>query len=221
MRQAKSLISKKEFAYQALREAILTGELAPGERLIIDDLSTQLGVSQIPVREALQLLEADGFVAIEPYVGAHVSEIHEGLVQEVFALLEAMEMISAQAACQKMKPGDFNHLEQILCQMDAKVDDPEAWSQDNIRLHEFICERANMFLVKDLFLRVAEHWNRLRRHYLTGVLSQRMHIAQQDHWKLLEALKTKDPEYVAGVIRRHNQSALQDYLHYLDQSQPG
>ena len=65
--------------------------------MIIDDLSTQLAVSQIPVREALQLLEADGFVAIEPYVGARVSEIHEGLVQEVFALLEATDMIRAQA----------------------------------------------------------------------------------------------------------------------------
>jgi DNA-binding GntR family transcriptional regulator len=102
MRQIKTFRSKKEFVYDALRVAILEGDLEPGARLVIDDLAMELGVSQIPVREALQQLQADGFVTIEPYIGTKVTEIDAGLVREVFDLLEALEVISGRAACLRM-----------------------------------------------------------------------------------------------------------------------
>ena len=91
MSQSKTFRSKKEFVYETLREQILEGELAPGLRLITDELSARLNVSPIPVREALQQLQYEGFVTIEPFIGATVTEIHTGLIHEIFALLEALE----------------------------------------------------------------------------------------------------------------------------------
>ena len=90
--------SKKELVSATLRNAILNGEFAPGMRLVIDDLAKQLGVSAIPVREALQQLSADGYVIIEPYLGARVAPIEAESVVEVFSLLETMEVVSSRAA---------------------------------------------------------------------------------------------------------------------------
>jgi DNA-binding GntR family transcriptional regulator len=217
--EEKKFRSKKEVVYQSLREQILSGELKPGARLIIDEISTHLSVSPIPVREALQQLQSDGLVTIEPYIGAHVTKIDTSLIHEVFALLEALEIISSQSACQQMSEIDFAEMELLLRRMDAEVEHPEQWSQGNLQLHQFICDQAGMSLVKEFFLRIGDHWDRLRRYYLRDVSSHRIPAAQCDHWKLLEALRTRNPDHVAEVVRNHNRSALADYLAYLDHTE--
>ena len=70
MRQIEPVRSKNELVYISLKTAIIQGELEPGSRLVIDELANKLGVSQIPVREALRQLEADGFVSIKPQITA-------------------------------------------------------------------------------------------------------------------------------------------------------
>src|ERR1700719_2327229 len=131
--------SKRELVIETLRKAILDRELTPGTRLVIEDLAKQLGVSPIPVREALQQLSADGYVIIEPYLGARVAPIEAESVVEVFSLLETMEVVSGRAACQHMSASDLGALEQILVKMDSLVGEPELWSQENRRFHTFIC----------------------------------------------------------------------------------
>jgi DNA-binding GntR family transcriptional regulator len=207
--------SKKEFAYDALRDAIQEGQLEPGARLVIDELAADLGVSQIPVREALQQLQADGFVVIEPYVGARVTEIDAGLACEVFDLMEALEVISGRAACLRMSEDSLAEMESHLRDMDALVADPNRFSQANARLHQFICERAGTPLVARLMDKVLAHWDRLRRHYLQNVFERRVSDAQQEHWRVFEALRTRDPDRVEQVIRQHNQTAQAAYTDYL------
>ena len=68
-------LTKEEYVYNTLRTAIMRCELAPGKKLVIDNLSTELGVSPIPIRGALQRLQAEGLVEITPHTGAVVSEI--------------------------------------------------------------------------------------------------------------------------------------------------
>ena len=216
MRLAKPFRSKKEFAYEALREQIFNGDLQPGTRLIIDDLARELAVSPIPIREALQRLQSDGFVTIEPYVGARVAEIHVGLIQEIFELMDALEAISSRTACQKMTEVDFDALETLIRRMDTEVDDPEAWSQDNVKLHQCICKWADMLLVQSLMVRVVNHWDWLRCYYLEDVFVHRVCEAQREHWQLLNALRTRDPDHVTKLIRTHNQRALKSYLVYLE-----
>lgn len=217
MRQPQTFRSKKDFVYESLRESILMGEMTPGARLIIDDLSHDLGVSAIPVREALQLLQSDGLVTIEPYVGAKVTDLHQGLISEVFTLLDSLEVVSSRAACLKMSQRDFVEMEELLERMDKNLDDAEQWSQDNVQLHLFICDRAGMSLTQELFRRVVDHWNRLRRYYLKDVFAHRIYDAQKQHWQLLAALRTRNPNHVTEVIRDHNQSALRAYQAYLEQ----
>lgn len=215
MPRARTYHSKKQFAYETLRDDILHGVLQPGTRLIIDELASELGVSPIPVREALQRLQYDGLVTIEPYMGARVTEVHVGLIEEVFALLEATEVISGQMACQRMKDVDFQAMDDLLRRMDDEVGDLDRWTEDNVRLHELICERSGMSLVLSVMQQVLDHWDRLCRHFLAEVITGRMWIAQQQHWQLLAALRTRDVDHVAEVIRCHNRQALTSYLDHL------
>src|SRR5688572_27636588 len=151
--------SKNELVYDALKHAILQSELAPGRRVVIDDLAAGMGVSQIPVREALRQLEADGFVTIEPYVGATVTPIHAGLITEIFALLEGLEVISSRAACVTMTEHDVRTLEERIVAMDALIGNPDSWSAENTRLHQFICQRAGMGLVERMMATAFSHWD--------------------------------------------------------------
>jgi DNA-binding GntR family transcriptional regulator len=210
--------SKQELAHDFLRVAILRGDLEPGSRLVIDELASRLGISQIPVREALQQLQAEGFVVIEPHVGARVTEIDAGLVTEVFELLEAMEVISGRAACQRMSEDDLVEIEGLLCRMDALVGEPDRFSEANAHFHQFICDRAKTPLVQSLITKVLDHWDRLRRHYLNDVFVKRVAVAQKGHWRILEALRSRDPCRVEQAIREHARSGLVAYTEYLKET---
>jgi DNA-binding GntR family transcriptional regulator len=207
--------SKKELVTKTLRDAILNGELIPGTRLVIEDLARQLGVSPIPVREALQQLDADGYVAIEPYLGARVAPIEAESVAEVFSLLETMEVVSSRAACQHMCDSDFNVLQEILVKMDSLIGDPELWSQENRHFHKYICEKSGTRLVGSLMSKVLDHWDRLHRYFLRDVFARRLPQAQREHWKILKALRARDPTETEAVIREHAQASLTAYTKYL------
>jgi DNA-binding GntR family transcriptional regulator len=207
--------SKKKLVTETLRNAILNGELIPGTRLVIEDLAKQLGVSPIPVREALQQLDADGYVALEPYLGARVAPIEAESVVEVFSLLETMEVVSSRAACQHMTDADFNVLEEILVRMDSLVGDPELWSQENRHFHKFICDKSGTRLVGSLMSKVLDHWDRLHRYFLTDVFLRRLPQAQREHWKILKTLRTRDPAATEVVIREHAQASLTAYTKHL------
>ncbi len=207
--------SKKELVSGTLRKAILNGELLPGTRLVIDDLAKQLGVSPIPVREALQQLDADGYIILEPYLGAKVAPIEAESVIEVFSLLETMEVVSSRAACQHMSEADFSALEMILLKMDSLINEPELWSQENRHFHSFICEKSGTRLIGSLMSKVLDHWDRLHRYFLKDVFARRLRQAQREHWEILKTLRTRDPARTETVVRQHAQAAMSAYQKHL------
>ncbi len=218
MRQIEPVRSKNELVYMSLKTAIIQGELQPGSRLVIDELATMLGVSQIPVREALRQLEADGFVTIQPHVGTTVTEIQASLLTEVFGLLEALEMISCRAACERLGDRDWQQLEQHLRQMDRLVDDPDGWSAANVAFHQMVCERAETPLVLKMMDKALSHWDRLRSYYhLKDIFAARVQSAHDQHWELFEAMRNCKIDVVEQIIRRHNQAALAAYQAHLTQ----
>jgi DNA-binding GntR family transcriptional regulator len=207
--------SKNEVVYELLRQAIIRGDHAPGTRLVIDDLAVSLGVSQIPIREAVRQLEADGFVTIEPYVGATVTELNADFILEIFALLESLEIYCSRAAARSMSDAELETLATMIAQMDTSLNDPEKWTQENKNLHLFVSECAHTSLMEKMMQNVLDHWDRLRRHYLGDVFAHRIAAAQQDHKRILEAFRRRDPDEVEETVRVHNRSALASYLKHL------
>lgn len=202
---------KQDAVYEALRNDILAGRLRPGERLRIDEITQQLGVSHIPVREALKQLEADGYVTIEPYVGTTVAELEANWIHELFELKEALELVSGRAACHAMSDRDLEEVEGVLRRMDELVDDPEAWSVANVELHRLICERAGTRLAGQLLDRVLNQWDRLRRYFLQEVFAQRLREAQDEHWAIFDALRQRDRAQLERIVVMHNRRALDAY----------
>lgn len=215
MPPGQAFASKREYVYATLRSEILEGVREPEERLVIDEIAGRLGVSPIPVREALQQLQYDSLVVIEPYVGAHVAPMHAGLIEEIFALLEAFEIISSQRAAVRMDDEHLLKLSQMLTRMDGYVGDLETWSEANVEWHRLIVQLADLTMVPAMLDQALDQWQRLRQSYLEDVFAQRVDRAQAEHWELLNAMRTRDPERVAALIRSHNRNALDDYLAHL------
>jgi DNA-binding GntR family transcriptional regulator len=160
-------------------------------------------------------LQADGFVVIAPYVGVTVTELQAGMVEEIFALLEATEVTSGRAACQRMSKDDLAHVERMLQEMDESVHALDRFSRENVQLHQFICDRAETPLVKNVMRNTLAHWDRLRRYYLEDVFAKRAAASQQEHWQMFAALRARDPDLLERVIREHNRHARAAYITYL------
>lgn len=207
--------SKKEVVYDQLRQEILEGIHAPGTRLVIDEQASRIGVSQIPIREAMRQLEADGFVTIAPHVGATVTSLNANFIYEVFALLESMEVICCRMACVLITDDQLEVLSAMIDEMDASMDNPHIWSQQNKKLHIFLADIAQTQLLHKMLLKVLDHWDRLRYHYLQDVLGQRIHEAQAEHKQILAALQKHDADELERIVRLHNQRALESYRSYL------
>jgi DNA-binding GntR family transcriptional regulator len=207
--------SKKAAVYDWLHSAILRGEIPPGEDLVIDELAGRLGVSPIPVREALQQLQVEGFVVIKPYAGVTVTELRPEVLFEVFLMLETAEVVSGRMACAKICDEELDAIRDLLLEMDSYLDDPEQWSEANVRYHRLISSCSETTLVESMMENLLNHWDRLRRYYLKDVFSHRIGEAQAEHWKMYEALREKDADRFEEITRSHNRSALKSYIEYL------
>ena len=94
----------RDVVFQTLRQAILRGELEPGERLMEIHLADRLGVSRTPIREAIRKLELEGLVVMIPRRGAIVASITEKDLKDVLEVRRTLEMMAAEIACQRITP---------------------------------------------------------------------------------------------------------------------
>lgn len=209
--------TKQEYVYQWLRGAIMRGELAPGQRLVIDDIARRLEVSAIPIREALQSLQAEGLVVSAPHIGATVAPISQDEIHEVFAIMEGLETVAVREATARLTSEQGDSLATIVSDMDRAVERQqyESWAEMNGRLHRSIGDVAAMPLLREMTDRALSRWERLRRHYFQGVLVPRVEQAQREHRELLGALLARDPDEAERVVRGHNRNAQSAYSDYL------
>jgi DNA-binding GntR family transcriptional regulator len=215
--------TKQEFVYQTLRRAILRCELAPGQRLPTQEIANRLGVSLIPVREALQLLQSEGLVENRAHVGAAVARISGSSIAEVFTLLEGLETVATRVAARRMPPEEIDALAALLAEMDAAVEkgEHELWGELNTRLHVFIAGYAGMPTLREMTERVFDLWHRVQRCFLKEVLVQRVLQSQQEHHAILRALREHDEAELERLIKAHNRNAMEAYTNHLSDGSTG
>ena len=210
--------TKQAFVYRALHQALLSCAIQPGERLVIDDLAKRLGVSIIPVREALQMLQAEGLVVNVPHVGAAAAPLSRDSIVDVFTVLEGLEVVATRFLAERGSPEAVHALEPIVHDMDAAAEDArhEDWADLNTRFHLTISAATGLPLLREMTERLLGRWDRIRRYYFNGVLSHRVRAAQREHRDILSALEERDPARVQSEVQQHNRRALEAYLRYLD-----
>jgi DNA-binding GntR family transcriptional regulator len=210
--------TKQAFVYRALHQALLSCAIQPGERLVIDDLAKRLGVSIIPVREALQMLQAEGLVVNVPHVGAAAAALSRDSIVDVFTVLEGLEVVATRFLAERGSPEAVHALEPIVRDMDAAAEDGrhEDWADLNTRFHLTISAETGLPLLREMTERLLGRWDRIRRYYFNGVLSHRIRAAQLEHRDILSALEERDPARAQSEVQQHNRRALEAYLKYLD-----
>ena len=102
----------RDVVFNTLREAILKGDLKPGERLMELQLAAKLGVSRTPIREAIRKLELEGLVLMIPRKGAEVAKISEKSLRDVLEVRRSLEELAIELACQRMTDEEIDQLEQ-------------------------------------------------------------------------------------------------------------
>ncbi|MFN2226931.1 MAG: GntR family transcriptional regulator [Anaerolineae bacterium] len=205
-----SLLSLKDRAYRAIKQAILTLSLEPGTALVESDLAAQLGISKTPVRDALQELEREGFVTRVAFKGTYVTDLTARDVSEIFQLRAVLEGLAARLATPAFTGEE-------LAQLTRNLDDAEAalaagdlalCSEKSRLLHQAIIDRADNERLRQIIGNLDDHVQRLR--IMSDRITGRLGISLQEHRRILEALRGRNPAAAEGAIRDHLLSVLQD-----------
>jgi DNA-binding GntR family transcriptional regulator len=191
-------------AAEILRRRILSGDLKAGQPIRQEQIAQELGVSRIPLREALKQLEAEGFVTIEPHKGAVVSTLSLAEVKELFELRIRLESWLLADAIPRMREADFAHLDAIIDEsrtMDNQGDNISHWGDINWRLHEAMYRPAGKPVSVKLLKRIHDNLDRYLRLQMT--LTQDWDRAHRDHRELIELSRAGDVKAAVTVLERH------------------
>lgn len=203
--------TKAELVYSTLRQAIMRCELEPGARLIIDDISQHLGVSHIPVREALNQLQSDRLVDVIPHAGARVAPVSPEDVIEIFTIMEGLEYVAMRVSAERGSDAGFARLHNVLNSLDeaSEREDDERWAELNIVFHREIATISQMPMLMEMTNRVLDRWDRVRRH--VRVLPGRLSEAQAQHHDIVRAITRRDISAAQALATLHNRGALSAY----------
>jgi DNA-binding GntR family transcriptional regulator len=205
-------VNKQERTYTIIRDRIHVGSLAPLERLNIDALARELGVSPIPVREALRRLEAEGWVRFTHNVGAVVSPVDSTSWEQAMIALAILEGAASAEAQPHLRKSDMARLRKIAAGMEeaAARADPLRFSKLNRSLHSTIVSRCPNTYLTDLLDQTNARLDRLRS-TMFAYLPHRSGEALQEHQRLIELLETGSKEEVEAYARWHKLRTVDAY----------
>lgn len=202
---------------EQLRRAIISGELRDGSPLRQDALAAELGVSRIPVREALARLEAEGLVSSAPHKGYVVTALSRAEILELFELRELLEPELLRLAIPNITTADLAQAESILTSYNADIDRAQimSWGEHNMQYHMALYapsgRRKTLEIVRGLLINT-DRYTRLVLTLGTGVAQ-----AKEDHGGLLDLCRKKSVNLAVALIRDHIQRARADLLELLVQ----
>lgn len=182
----------RDVVFNALRKAILTGELKPGERLMEIHLADKLGVSRTPIREAIHKLELEGLVTMLPRRGAQVSEISEGGLRDVLEVRRDLDSFCAELACRRISAEDKKRLVEAYEEFNKAVqtNDATVMAKADVALHNIIIEATGNERLITIINNLGEQMYRYRFEYIKDE-SKRDDI-MREHKALVESIINGD-----------------------------
>lgn len=200
---ANEYLPLRDVVFQTLRQAILKGELEPGERLMEIQLAERLGVSRTPVREAIRKLELEGLVVMVPRKGAEVAGITEKNVRDVLEVRKALEELAVTLACQRMEESQFNQFDKQnhVFEEALKTGDLAEIAKQDIDFHEVIYLAAGNERLQQMLNNLQEQMYRYRMEYIKD--EQQRSKLVLEHLEIAEAIQTRDVERAKSAIRLH------------------
>ena len=193
----------RDVVFQTLREAILKGDLRPGERLMELQLAAKLGVSRTPIREAIRMLEQEGLAVTIPRKGAEVARMTEKDMEDVLQIREALDDLAVQVACDKITQEQLERLMATMKNFELAVQAGELSKivAYDVEFHDVIYEATDNPKLVILLSNLREQIYRYRVEYLKEKENYPMLIVE--HEEIVQALKQKNKERVADAMRNH------------------
>jgi DNA-binding GntR family transcriptional regulator len=199
-------VSLRTLAYDALKKAITEMDIYghPDEiRLDERQLSQDLGVSRTPIREALTVLEQEGFVRAVPRRGICVVRKSKREIIEMILVWAALESMAARLAAQRASDADLEGLRHLFdeFQTEKPEEHPEEYSQANIRFHQKIIQLGGCQLIVDMTENLFIHMRAIR----AVSMRQQDRAARSigDHMRIIAALDARDAELAERLVRDH------------------
>jgi DNA-binding GntR family transcriptional regulator len=210
MLQDRPFTTKTEWVYDRLRGRILDGELKPDDRLRLSALAREFQTSEMPVREALRMLQRDGLIQIESHRGATVVNLSFERAAEIVAVRMHLEILATREAAGRHSAKSLEEIERLLTRMDGFAAARQAgrFSTGNREFHTRLYAPApNATLeqeIQDLWDRV---W-RARSKSIFELDEARMEAAQREHWAVFEGVRRGDAEAAAAAMARHREATV-------------
>ena len=201
--QMNEYLPLRDVVFNTLRQAILKGELRPGERLMEIQLAQRLGVSRTPVREAIRKLELEGLVLMVPRKGAEVAEITVKDLEDVLEVRAALEELAAKIACDHITDEQLQELKRAAGDFKKVLDTDDLTScvQADMRFHEIIYNATDNARLLQILNNLREQMYRYRIEYLKDKSMHKTLV--EEHDAIRRALKKRDKEKAAQAICVH------------------
>lgn len=201
----------QEIAYDTIKAKILKGEYAPGERLITNDLANELGVSRMPIREALQRLDAaTGLVTVIPHKGAVVFSLSNEDLYEVFHIRAVLEGLAARLACPNIDETALTEMKEINLKIkQLHNEDEEHFQELNLEFHSILWKASNSPRLVGMLKSLYEACRSYR--YRSLKIRGQLNSVMQEHNEIIEAIAKQEPDRLEDVVHNHYQHTL-DWL---------
>ncbi|MCO5070255.1 MAG: GntR family transcriptional regulator [Rhizobiaceae bacterium] len=200
--------------YLHLRQKILLGEFAVGERIIPNDVAKELGVSRMPVREALRQLDSEGLVDLRPNRGALVTQLSSNELFEIYAIRMALEGTAARLAAKNRTKASIAELDFNMHRLLAADENLRDWLHLHGELHDFIARMSGM---PKLLAETRRFRSQLDPYLLKFYLEiySTPEMPGSEHEALIQAIKEGTPDEAEVAMRQHILSSAEGVVaHY-------
>jgi len=207
----------REVVAETLREAIASGILRAGERLMEIQLAEELGVSRTPVREAIRKLELEGFVVMMPRRGTYVADLSIKDINEVFEIRTALDVLAAGLAAERITEEELEQLERLLVEIAELIEqgDVDKLVESDSQFHDVLYRASRNDRLVGIINNLREQFTRFRS--ISIKYPGRMQDTVNEHRRLVEAIASRDTDLAQQIAREHMENSEQTLLQDLNE----
>jgi DNA-binding GntR family transcriptional regulator len=213
------LQSLPDLAYDHLREQILSGKLDFGAPLRQEEIAARLGISRLPVREALRRLDAEGLAVLRPRRGYVVASLNRGEIEEVFEIQTMLEERAGYIATQRRTADDIEAVEACLARLDELAGrarlDVTAFGRANQAFHERLFASSGLSYYPRVLMMLRNSVERYAR--MGASMLGDLTNSQREHRRIEKAFRAGDATEVARLCRLHRENTCRRLLKLIDQ----